>query len=328
MKKLIINNHIINETIENILKDLRRRTHGIFLYDIKDPKNDYIMITCPVHSNHSEKHPSCGVYMGGDKEMEPGFFHCFTCGECGSLAKLVGLCLDMSEEEGKEWLLDNYGDTLVEEEFYLPEITFDKPKQQVVTPEMNYYNEAVLGKYNQVHPYTLSRGITTEVAQKYSIGYDRSTYCITFPMWDEYGRLVAINKRSVQGKKYILDGNRFKSVYLLNFALQEKAKTVYVCESQINALYLMSCFPQIHAVGLCGTGSQHQYDVLRKCGIKNYVLCLDGDDAGRKGTQRFIDNMPDDFLITVIKLPEGKDINDLSRQELIKLFDKEDIKLV
>ncbi|MBO7697135.1 MAG: toprim domain-containing protein [Acholeplasmatales bacterium] len=61
---------------------------------------------------------------------------------------------------------------------------------------------------------------------------------------------------------------------------------------------------------------------MNKSGIRHFILCLDGDEAGFKGSGRFINNIYDDILVDYIKLPEGKDINDLTLEEFKKLEDK------
>ena len=73
------------------------------------------------------------------------------------------------------------------------------------------------------------------------------------------------------------------------------------------------------AIALMGTGSKTQYEILKRSGISSFCLALDGDSAGRKGVRRFIDNMPNDRLISVVILPEFKDVNDLSRDEFLSL---------
>ena len=94
--------------------------------------------------------------------------------------------------------------------------------------------------------------------------------------------------------------------------------TVYVVESQINCLTLWQWgYP---AIALFGTGSKKQYDILNRSGIRNYILCFDGDDAGRKATQRFIDNLKSDVFISVKQIPDGKDVNDLTKEEFDKLL--------
>lgn len=89
--------------------------------------------------------------------------------------------------------------------------------------------------------------------------------------------------------------------------------------------YLMDMFSvdctnfRYPAVALLGTGSKYQYEILRKTSIHNYILCLDGDDAGRKGTSRFIKSMNSDVFVAVKQIPEGKDVNDLTKEEFEQL---------
>ena len=89
-------------------------------------------------------------------------------------------------------------------------------------------------------------------------------------------------------------------------------------ESQINALYLWSL--GIPAVCLFGTGTPYQYELLNKSGIRVYTLYFDGDIAGQKGAARFIKNIRKDVLVNVCHLPEGKDVNDLSLEEILNLY--------
>lgn len=46
---------------------------------------------------------------------------------------------------------------------------------------------------------------------------------------------------------------------------------------------------------------------------------FDGDDAGDKGIQKFLKNIRKDVIINIIRLPRGKDVNDLSYEEVEKL---------
>ena len=62
--------------------------------------------------------------------------------------------------------------------------------------------------------------------------------------------------------------------------------------------------------------SKNMYDILRKSGIRNYILCFDGDNAGRKGAARFKKALAKtETSITDIIMPDGKDVNDLSKEE-------------
>ena len=152
----------------------------------------------------------------------------------------------------------------------------------------------------------------------FRVGYDKNRDAITFPVYDEKHRLVMVTARSVNTKRFWIPADVQKPVYLLYHLLENNIKTAYVCESQINTLYMWSLgYP---SCGLFGTGSDTQYETLRKCGIRNFILMLDGDEAGQKGAYRFRKNMPKDCFITTVNLPAGKDVNDLSADEIKALL--------
>lgn len=310
---LIINNKIIDEPIENILNELKREIDGKYLNFIGHKKGSDVTITCPFHRGGQESHPSCHVYADSDNpNIYYGTVHCFTCGKKVPLYTLVGYCFGEDDEFGKQWLVDKYGNTFIEKSTFLPAIELFSKKEP-----KKYMDESVLNNYNYIHPYMFKRKLTREVISKFKIGYDKDTDCITFPVWDENGKLVTITRRSTTGKKFILEENKDKPVYLLNYIKKENITSVYVCESQINCLTLWTY--GIPSVALFGTGSKHQYDILKKSGVRNYILALDGDQAGRKGTLRFINSMPSDIFISVLDVPNGRDINDLSKEEFDRL---------
>lgn len=311
----VIKGKVIDSDADTVLADINKASNRKYFNKIKPSNDDWVLTQCPFHKDGQENHPSFGVFKNREGDRTFGSYHCFTCHETGDLVHLVSHCLDMDLEEATQWLIDKYGNIFIEKQLNLPFI--DLNRTQAIKPT-TYMDESILNNYNYLHPYMFKRKLTKEVIAKYKIGYDRETDSITFPMWDEANHLIAVNKRHTKFKKYDLQASRFKAVYLLNFALMEKATHVYVCESQINALTLATY--GLTAIALCGTGSSKQYQILRNCGIKNFTLCLDGDDAGRVGTTKFIKNVCDStYLVDIIDIPEGKDVNDLSEDEFFSL---------
>ena len=308
---LIIRGKRIETPIMTILTTLKSELPNGLLKDIEREAQDNIPITCPSHKNGMENRPSCYVYCRRDNaKVEYGRVHCFTCGYNVSLPKFVGDCFNQSEEFGKSWLIQRFG-TMVEMDVdYLEPIILETPKK-------NYMDESILNKYMFYHPYMWKRGLSKEVVDKFGVGYDKDYNAITFPVWDESGNLVMITSRNVTNKYFHIEKNKDKPVYLLNFINKDKIDKVYVCESQLNALTLHTWgYP---AIALFGTGSAHQYDILNKSGIRNYVLCFDGDEAGLKGKDRFIHNIRKDVLVSYIKMPAGKDVNDLTKEQFENL---------
>lgn len=68
-----------------------------------------------------------------------------------------------------------------------------------------------------------------------------------------------------------------------------------------------------------GTGTPYQYELLKKSGIRVFNLYFDGDSAGEKGAYRFRRAMSDDVIINKYQLPVGKDVNDLTKEEVYNL---------
>ena len=303
----------ISAGVETILERIREITGGKYLNTIKIV-NGSAMVTCPFHGDHSEKHPSCGVIIDKNSDKE-GVYHCFACGEKGPLWKLVGACLEKSEEEAKEWLIDNFADAFIEDSLYIPEIVLGNNKKEFLSEKtlnnFEYDNERAIWYLTE------KRHLKKEVVDYFKIGYELATDSITFPIYDENNNLVGISKRSVSGKKFVLPAFTNKPCYLLNEAINKNYTHVYLVESQINALTLYGY--GIPAVALFGTGSSYQYDLLNKSGIRHYTLCFDGDSAGKKGRDRFIQNIRKDVLIDYIDMPEKTDVNDLSEEEFFKL---------
>lgn len=307
---LIIRNKIIDSPINVILNQLKSELHNGKLKDITEEIRDNISVTCPIHKDGREANPSCSVYCSSEnKDVEYGKVHCFTCGYTASLPQFISDCFDEDNIEfGEDWLLERFGTSFSQNVRFLPEINISKSKKQ-----KEFLDESILNNYAYYHPYMWKRKLSKEIVDKFKIGYDPKTQSIVFPVWDEKNNLVLLTSRSVNSKAFYIEADKDKPVYLLNHILNENIKTVYVCESQINALTLWSWgYP---AIALFGTGSRYQYDILNRSPLRNYILCFDGDEAGDKGIKRFKSNIRKDVLVSIKKIPHTKDVNDLDKEE-------------
>lgn len=313
---LVINKHVINAHLNDILLKLRSESNNKYLHIIRT-SGDNIAISCPFHKNGEEKHASCFVYNRTDNDNVPfGYFKCFTCHEQGQLYYLVAKCLDYSIEDAKQWLIDNFSNLLEQNSLNLEDIVLNKEDTN------DYLDESILDNYKYIHPYLLKRGIKEDIIKKFNVGWNPETDSVTFPVWDEHNHLVGITERSVNTKNFYIPEGINLPIYLLNYIKNENISEVYVVESQIDALYLWGFgYP---AIALFGTGGKKSYNILKRSGIRIYHLCLDGDLAGRHGMLRFINNMPDDIMIDIIQLPQGKDVNDLTKEQFDNLnhYDK------
>lgn len=307
MSELILDNKLIDAPLVDILKQLRMESI-YYLHDIDDKPKDFIRVTCPFHKNGQESKPACSVYARTDNnDITFGTFNCLACKQKGPLTKFVSQCLHVSEDESKEWLKLRFGKTLSEN---FIQLKFDEP---VETQKQKFLDESILKQFEFYHPYMWKRKLTKEVVDKFHVGYNKNRDTITFPVWDKNHRLVMITERNVKTKNFYIPTDIKKPVYLLDAILKENHDTVYVVESQINALTLWSRgYP---AVALFGTGDDYQYAILKKCNIHKYILCFDGDLAGRVGAQKFIHNIGSSNIYKNVQMPDKKDVNDLSAEE-------------
>lgn len=313
MNNLIIDNHVISKDIKGILTKLLDYVAPGKLQNIQY-KTDDVRISCPVHKDGRERKPSCEIYVGDSEKMTWGTTHCFACGFSGQLFDTIAEACDNTVSWAKWWLKEYFTEQILEGSNVAMDAPIILPKN--MKEEEKSLDENILASFQSWHPYMGKRKLSKEICKKYEVKYDKDSECVVFPVRDINGKLKFLTRRSVNSKKFIIDKDIEKEVYLLYNQIMEHKREVYVVESQINALTLETWgYP---AVALLGTGSDYQYVQLRKSGILKYNLCFDGDEAGMKGTKKFIRNMPNCF-ISVIEIPSGKDVNDLTKDEFNKL---------
>lgn len=313
MNDLIIDQHVIRRDIKGILSELQKICVPGKLKNIVY-QSENVRVTCPVHKDGMENKPSCNIYVGEDNDIIWGTTHCFACGYKGSLISFVSEACDKSLSWANNWLKQHFTEYVLDEN----QLAIDGPininKDKNLGKER--IKESVLLDFQSWHPYMEKRGLSKSVCEKYDVKYDQNSECIVFPVRDLSGKISFMTRRSVNSKKFIIDKDIDKDIYLLYNIIKDKVKAVYVCESQINALTLESW--GYRAIALLGTGTEHQYDLLNKSGVVQYYLCFDGDEAGTNGINKFVKNVTDCF-ITKIEIPEGKDVNDLTKEKFDNL---------
>lgn len=310
---LTISGQLVKKDILDILEEVKDLNPSK-LREIRKSSTD-IQVTCPVHANGQEQNPSCFINVDTtQKNVEYGCYHCFTCGSKGSFSKFVGACFDRGESFGTRWLLNRYADQLVDAKFNLEPIDLSAKIIKPIKPLDN----SILDGFDSYHPYMTKRGISDTVIKEFNLKYDPKRKCIVFPVYDENNKLRFLTRRSVEGKQFYLDKDADKDIiYGLNKA--KDYSEVYVCESQINALTLWSWgYP---SVALFGAGTTYnQVMKLKNSNIKSFVLCYDPDSAGFHGAERFKKFIGTSKFVTTLKLPKGKDVNDLTKEEFEQIL--------
>ena len=299
---------IISTPVEEILILLRTElaSSGVLRFQKIKRNLNNVMTQCPFHSNGLEKKPSFGI-------SDTGECHCFACGWSSKrfdqfVSELFGYY--DGGDFGRSWIYSQMNDPTAARKIVLP---FEESKSKSVKTVIS---EEELDSYRYTHPYLYQRGLTDELIEEFDIGYDPTRGCVTFPVKDINGDVVFVATRSVTSKFFTLPEGDSKPVYLADRFVGGKYKKAVLVESFFNALTCWKYgFP---AMALIGTGSKPQMDILRQLPVKHYLVALDPDEAGERGTQRIKYALQGHKILTRWKLPKGKDINDLD-SEIISL---------
>lgn len=334
------------EVLKNIREQVLQQQGREILRKIKKTGNN-IMVCCPVHHDGQERKPSCGILTVNKKDHLAGEFHCFSCGAVGTFEEFVSICFghDDKGEFGRNWLLENYvtGDDFERvDAFEVETVTDAKPeklnviKQQLLKmnhqeiKKQDYVSEEELASYRFYHPYMWKRKLTPEIVERYDVGFQKDYLVyedektgykkyddvLTFPCRDEDGNCLFVSRRSVNNKSFYLPLNIDKPVYGV-YELPKGVQDVVICESVFNAL---TCAVYgIPALALFGTGAENQYKQLLELPVRHYVIGLDPDDAGTKGSYKLKKYLGNRKQLTKLIVPKGKDINDLSYEEFMSL---------
>ena len=320
------------------------KLEDLHLLRLSKPSGEWYQIYCPFHSNGEERRPSCGValndqYRGG-KTFKAGTVHCFTCNTVKSLPDTITYLLQQHSisKTGLDWLKENvegFEEDYEEFDYLIPrdlmadidaKYAVDYINNLINQNTGNFVSEQELATYRQIVPYMYERGLTNELIEKYDIGYDanfippekkKPVPSITFPVKDKDGNTLFLCRRSIKGKMFNYPKGVEKSLYGI-YELSKNTKSVIICESCFNALTAVKYGYQ--AVALLGTGTSYEINQLKQLGVQEYVICLDPDDAGRRGADKLKKALSTVALVWVVDMPEGKDLNDCTKEEFDKVY--------
>lgn len=289
---------LFNLSYDKLLKLIKEvQSNTKYFHSIKEV-GDNIMVSCPYHKGGLERKPSCGI------NIHELVYHCFSCGAAGSF-------FDMMQD------------------IYMPideaRIKSDRDEVKISISDRNTkveHTPVVQLDYTVgLTNYLQKRKLTHEICKRYAVGYKDDL--VVFPTRDKNGEIIFYVTRNVYKKEYTLSKDE-KPIYGLYELFRDNKKVDYcfIVESPINALTLAVW--GFKAVALMGTGSHNQMKELKNLPIREYILCFDGDEAGRKATQKFKDYLTNKF-VTPVFIYEGKDINDLNREEFSNLLKEHNI---
>ena len=304
---------------------------------------EWMMVHCPFHGAGKEQNASCGVLLrdrvSNGSVMKAGNWHCFACSVNMPMKLALNTIIreyDVSDEAAQT--LKEYADefeTGGEQDSIVPAPLIGdlvnkfalEYVRNLVSPDAEYVPEEELEKYRMVVPYMYERKMTNELIEKFDVGYDgewippgkkKVVPCITFPVRDATGKTLFIVRRSIEGKMYNYPEGVEKPVYGV-YELPPTTKSVIICESCINAITAYRYGKP--AVALLGTGNQKQMNQLRRLGVREFVICTDGDDAGKRAAEKLKRELRKVAFVWRMPMPDGKDLNDLTEEEFHKYYD-------
>ena len=306
---------------------------------------EYYQVYCPVHAGGNERKPSCGVLIHeqvrNGQQYPEGFAHCFSCGKAWSFQEFVQAILDQKgirSSSAIEWLKENVLGFEVTDNFdYLisretvqnlnSNYALSYVKKLTASKE-EYVSEDELAKYRYTVPYMYERKLTDAVIEKFDVGVDlefvpadrvKKVPCITFPVRDRNGNVLFVYRRAIEKKNFYMPAGLEKPVYGL-YELPANSSRVILCESIFNCL---TCYVYGYpALALFGTGTVNQLNTLKRLGVKEFVLGLDPDEAGQRGSNKLKRALKSTAIIRRMEIPEGKDINDLEKDEFLEAYNE------
>lgn len=316
-----VNGMELDTTYQQLLIDLKGSLmcNGIFLLNDIKPTGDNIMITCPVHKDGHEHKPSCGVSIvpkyQGTKIIEPGTVHCFTCGYTAPLSNFISNCFGYNDGGifGNKWIKAQYNTGLTVK---TRKVELNLSRGTITRGELPNVPQEVLQGYRYTVEYMYNRGLTDDIIEQFDIGYDSKDDCITIPVPNLKGEVKWLQRRSIVGKKYYIPSGINKTDYLLGASevlrLKLYKQPVYIVESPFNMLTLWKLgFP---AICIFGTGGGNQYKMLNKLPIRHYIIALDPDEAGKKGSRKLLHNLGKTKLLSKVNYIDHRDINELDTE--------------
>jgi len=177
------------------------------------------------------------------------------------------------------------------------------------------------------HPYLIHRGIDEKLASFFQIRYNsygRMRGRIVIPIMDRYKKQVGHCGRVVHLgilPKYLFNKNFKKSFHLYNIQniVPHCRVPVFIVEGFFDCIHVT--VNGFDCVALMGNSiSTYQLKLLKEM-ERNYILMLDGDDAGRKATQSVAKQMEQNGLsFRVVQLSNDLEPEALGYDDLLGYF--------
>ena len=270
---------------------------SLLLCNLDIPINqEQFNIVCPFHL---DSHASCAINTG------KGLWICFAgCGE-GSLQGFIQRLLEVSDKQLKEYLVPRS----LEKEVPIYEDAFID-ELPVVDMPMNFIE-------NKFPEWIVERGFSKDFLASWGCGSNIYNDFI-IPIRDYDKRIIGhISRRQKTLPKYLYNTGLRKSQLL--FGVDKITPTEYVCitEGSLDTMWLQQ--NGYASVALLGIHlSNQQFNLLKKLPTKEFILCLDNDEAGQIGMNKALHKLKTIATTTYINIPDQyKDVQDIREKFLL-----------
>lgn len=269
---------------------------------------------CP-HPNHNDDTPSFTVWQKSNS---------WSCYGCHSGKKGIGGNKGSDAIAFLEWIENLKWREAVIKLAQWNDIPIPTDKNQKEFKKNYNLNEKYrkdLYKNEEVLDYLYDRGLDDIDIESWRLGYDSYNKRIVFPLLNRYRDIVGFNKRIADpnykgGDKYKNSAASEifnKSTYLYGaHTLDNDFDEIRITEGSMDVI-LGTKYGAKNIVATLGTAFTEQHaKAIQKTG-KTPVLIFDGDSAGNNGILKALTYFESlGVYCKIVKLPEGKDLADLS----------------
>lgn len=254
---------------------------------------------------HGEKTPSMKLY---GKDRGGNNYHCFGCGESGSVIDLTMKLHNIGQREALQKLNQdfglglNIGSTNRNYEHIAPKISPPKSNPDVSEPEADY-TELYKQASQNISSTSYHRGISEETLKRFNVGFVQNwrhpkappnvptspRLIIPTSKSSYLARDTRSNLTDVQ-KKYAK--SKVGKIHLFNeTALQKSDKPIFVVEGEIDALSIIDSGGQAVALGSV-SNIRIMLDKLEKQRpTQPIVIARDNDSAGMSGEKELVEGL-------------------------------------
>ena len=284
-------------------EQIRRVITGSGISIESEVDSDYIVF-CPYHNNFRSP--------AGEVSKTRGTFFCFSCHESRSFIEFVMHVTGKSYFEAVRFIESaktetNFVDTLETLLEDKPEVEpFDellikRLHNQALDSEraMNYYNY---------------RKISENSVKKFQLGYSDKQDMVVTPVHSPDGSVYyGFVGRSIEGKSFLNTNGNWRSKTLFNLHRAKRYDTVYLVESNFDAIRLDQMgVPAVASLG--AYVSKFQTDLLTRY-FNSVIVVADNDNGGNKMVDKIVDRLG--YRATIAGIPERfKDIGDMTDSDI------------